>query len=140
MKIHSEKKWYQKPVPVVLLLIFFFPVGIYLMWKHELWTNTVRWIISAVFALAVIANAGNDNSVTLSNASDSNSCTGNGTRSCISNIRSNFKSTGKQIVGEQYDGDGIFQIQFFEYGGGTYNAYVRVDCNCEIAHLNVRSL
>jgi succinate dehydrogenase hydrophobic anchor subunit len=45
----TEKKWYQKPTAVVLLLIFFFPVGLYLMWKHEVWSKTARWTISAVF-------------------------------------------------------------------------------------------
>lgn len=64
MENQSEKKWYQKPITVVLFLIFFFPVGLYLMWKHELWSKTARWIISAVFALAIIANAGKDKSTT----------------------------------------------------------------------------
>jgi hypothetical protein len=64
MENKTEKKWYQKPTAVVLLLIFFFPVGLYLMWKHEVWSKTARWIISAVFALAVISNAGKDDSTT----------------------------------------------------------------------------
>lgn len=76
MENQTEKKWYQKPTAVVLLLIFFFPVGLYLMWKHEVWSKTARWIISAVFALAVIANAGEDNSSTSSISSNCSEISG----------------------------------------------------------------
>lgn len=140
MDNQTEKKWYQKPTAVVLLLIFFFPVGIYLMWKHDVWSKTTRWIISGVFALAVIANAGKDESTAVYNSNKSNGCTGNGSKNCISEIRQRFQSTGKEIIGEQYVGDGIFQVQFIEYGRGTYNAYIRTDCDCEIANINVTSL
>jgi hypothetical protein len=60
MENQTELKWYQKPVGVIILLIFFFPVGLYLMWKNELWTKQTRWIVTGVLALGVIANAGND--------------------------------------------------------------------------------
>jgi len=139
MKNGIEKKWYQKPTAVVVLLIFFFPVGIYLMWKHEVWSKTARWIISGVFAIAVIANAGKDESTAVTNSNKSSGC-GNGSQNCISEIRQRFQSTGKDIIGEQYEGDGIFQVQFIEYGRGTYNAYIRTDCDCEIAHINVTPL
>lgn len=58
----TEKKWYQKPTAVVLLLIFFFPVGLYLMWKNELWTKQTRWIVTAVIAVVIVANAGSNGS------------------------------------------------------------------------------
>lgn len=54
-------KWYQKPITVVLFLIFFFPVGIYLMWKHNLWNKTSRVLVSVFFGLFVIANMGKNN-------------------------------------------------------------------------------
>lgn len=60
MENQTELKWYQKPAGVIILLIFFFPVGLYLMWKNELWTKQTRWIVTGVLALIVIANAGND--------------------------------------------------------------------------------
>tara|TARA_Y100000385_G_scaffold235325_1_gene249045 strand:- start:956 stop:1420 length:465 start_codon:yes stop_codon:yes gene_type:complete len=60
MENHTEFKWYQKPATVIILLIFFFPVGLYLMWNNELWTKQTRWIVTGVLALVVIANAGND--------------------------------------------------------------------------------
>src|SRR5690606_14459630 len=52
-------KWYQKPVTVILFLIFFFPVGLYLMWKHDLWNKTTRVIVSVFFGLLIIANMKN---------------------------------------------------------------------------------
>jgi|GEM_PF-6684898 len=51
-------KWYQKPVTVVLFLIFFFPIGIYLMWKHDLWNKTSRVLVSVFFGLLIVANLG----------------------------------------------------------------------------------
>jgi len=140
MDNQPEKKWYQKPTAVVLLLIFFFPVGLYLMWKHEVWSKTARWIVSAVFTLAVIANAGKNESTVSRSNNEVNGCSGNGSQNCITEIRQIFQNTGKDIIGEQYEGDGIFQIQFIEYGRGTFNAYIRTDCECEIAHINVTSL
>jgi hypothetical protein len=70
MENQKELKWYQKPTGVIILLIFFFPVGLYLMWKNELWTKQTRWIVTAVLALVVIANAGNNKS---SSPSENNS-------------------------------------------------------------------
>jgi hypothetical protein len=60
MENQTELKWYQKPAGVIILLIFFFPVGLYLMWKNELWSKQTRWIVTGLLALVVIANAGND--------------------------------------------------------------------------------
>lgn len=143
MENQIELKWYQKSTAVIILLIFFFPVGLYLMWKNELWTKKTRWIATGVVAVMVIANTGNNNSG-VSNSTPSSEisegCSGNGDRSCINKIRTNFKNSGKDIIGEQYDGDGIFQIQFIDYGRGSFNAYVRMDCECEIAHINITSL
>ena len=97
----------------------------------------IMFAIGGVFGL--ISNNSSIRSVTPSSET-SEGCSGNGDRSCINKIRSNFKNSGKDIIGEQYDGDGIFQIQFIEYGRGSFNAYVRMDCECEIAHINVTSL
>jgi hypothetical protein len=58
----KELKWHQKTTPVILLLFFFFPVGLYLMWKNEMWSKTTRWIVTSIFAFAIIANAGGNKS------------------------------------------------------------------------------
>jgi hypothetical protein len=77
MENQSNLKWYQKTSGVIVLLILFFPVGLYLMWKNELWSKQTRWIVTGVFALMVIANASNSNSNNLENSSNSNSTENN---------------------------------------------------------------
>ena len=63
MENQSNLKWYQKTSGVIVLLILFFPVGLYLMWKNDLWTKKTRWIVTSVIALFVIANAKNNSNV-----------------------------------------------------------------------------
>ena len=72
MENQTELKWYQKPTGVIILLIIFFPVGLYQMWKNELWTKKTRWIVTGVVAVMLIANSGNNNSG-VSNSSNSSS-------------------------------------------------------------------
>ncbi len=67
MENKTELKWHQKTTPVILLLIFFFPVGLYLMWKNEMWSKSTRWIVTGIFAFAVIANANGNKSSNSSN-------------------------------------------------------------------------
>ncbi|HCY82129.1 MAG TPA: hypothetical protein DHV22_11260, partial [Xanthomarina gelatinilytica] len=55
--MENQLKWHQNPVTVILFLIFFFPVGLYLMWKHNLWNKTARVVISVFFGLMIISNA-----------------------------------------------------------------------------------
>lgn len=62
MENQTELKWHQKLTPTIIFLIFFFPVGLYLMWKNEMWSRTTRWIVTGVFAFAVIANASGNKS------------------------------------------------------------------------------
>ncbi|MBI4098202.1 MAG: hypothetical protein HY426_04155 [Candidatus Levybacteria bacterium] len=52
-----DKKWYQNNLVIIALLILFFPVGLFLMWKYAGWNKTVKWIITAVFALAIVGGA-----------------------------------------------------------------------------------
>ncbi len=56
MENQSNLKWYQKPITVILFLIFFFPVGIFLMWKYDLWSKTTRVLVSVFFGLLLVAN------------------------------------------------------------------------------------
>lgn len=65
----TEPKWYQKPTGVTILLILFFPAGLYLMWKNNIWSITKRWIVTSIIAIAIIANAGTNN--TSNNSGDS---------------------------------------------------------------------
>lgn len=59
-KTMSKNKWYQKSWAIVLFLIIFFPVGLYLMWKHSGWSKLVKIIITAFFAFILIFGSGSD--------------------------------------------------------------------------------
>ena len=56
MKI-SEKNWF-----IILMLVLFFPVGLFLMWKNAKWNKTVKIIISVLFAVMVIFSNGSEES------------------------------------------------------------------------------
>lgn len=73
MEANQENKWHQNPIVVIALIIFLFPVGLYFMWKNELWSKRTRWIVTTIVALAVIANFGDD---TASSSSSSNNYSG----------------------------------------------------------------
>ena len=48
-------KWYTKTGWIIALLILFFPVGIYLMWKYTDWNTIVKAIISGFFAILLLS-------------------------------------------------------------------------------------
>lgn len=50
MEIQSEPKWHQKPVGVIVMLLLFFPVGLYLMWKNKIWSKPIQIIVTLVYA------------------------------------------------------------------------------------------
>ena len=52
---------YQKTTGIIILLIIFFPIGLYLMWNNKLWTKQTRWIVTGIFTVIVVANAGKNN-------------------------------------------------------------------------------
>ena len=56
MKIY-EKNWF-----IILMLVLFFPVGLFLMWKNAKWNKTVKIIISVFFAIMVIFSNGSEES------------------------------------------------------------------------------
>jgi len=45
----TEKNWF-----VILLLVFFWPVGLFLMWKNQVFSKTARIVISVALVLLVI--------------------------------------------------------------------------------------
>lgn len=61
-----------------------------------------------------------------------------GSENCIQQVRNNFQNSGKQILGEQYLGQGKFGITFLDPSRGeAYNADVSTDCNCIIKNVRV---
>ena len=57
MENQTSKKWHEKTTYIIICLILFFPVGLYFMWKNNIWSKKARWIISIFFLLAVIFNS-----------------------------------------------------------------------------------
>lgn len=50
----QEKKWYQKTGWIIALLIVFFPVGLYLMWKYTDWRKVLKIAVSIVCAVCLV--------------------------------------------------------------------------------------
>lgn len=50
----KDLKWFQKKQGIIVLLILFFPVGIYLMWKYSEWNNKTKAIVTAIILIGVI--------------------------------------------------------------------------------------
>lgn len=49
-----NKKWYQKTGSIIALLILFFPVGLFLMWRYAKWKTIVKICVTAIFLLLII--------------------------------------------------------------------------------------
>jgi hypothetical protein len=74
-RVETSMKWYQKSWAAVLLLIFFFPVGLFLMWKYQPWKKGVKIAVTALFAVMVIGSAANQNNTPTAPVSDDISST-----------------------------------------------------------------
>lgn len=55
-----NQKWYEKNLSIILFLIFFFPVGLFLMWKYSRWNKVIKIVISIFFGIAVVSNMGSN--------------------------------------------------------------------------------
>ncbi len=113
---NNKIKWHQKPISVILLLIIFFPLGLFFMWKNGIWSNTSRWVITVFFTLMVIANLNKNNH---KSSNDSNTNSGqckeldhSGNFRGVVNDR--LKSSGKipQLV--EFNGNGSYIFQAFD--------------------------
>jgi hypothetical protein len=49
-------KWYKRNVGIIALLILFFPVGLYLMWKYARWSQAAKWSVTGVIIVCGIAS------------------------------------------------------------------------------------
>lgn len=49
----NTHKWYQANPLIILLLILFFPLGLYLMWKYSGWSQLTKWIITGVIVVFI---------------------------------------------------------------------------------------
>ncbi len=52
-------KWYQKTWVIVLLLVFFFPAGVFLMWKEkQSWKKPVKIVLSTIMGIWFLGSVG----------------------------------------------------------------------------------
>lgn len=54
----TQRKWYDSKAIVILLLILFFPVGLYALWKGQNFSTVVKGILTGVICLAVLGSMG----------------------------------------------------------------------------------
>lgn len=59
MKINP--KWYEGNLGIITLLVIFFPVGLYLMWKHASWKPKVKWFVTGFIAFLLVVGNANGN-------------------------------------------------------------------------------
>lgn len=66
----NNNKWYKSTWFTILMLVIFFPVGLFLMWKYMNWKTWVKVVITVAIALIVIGNMGKSPSTNKSNNSN----------------------------------------------------------------------
>ena len=54
------KKWYQKTGWIIALLILFFPVGLFLMWKYTNWKKPIKGVITALILIIAVSGISSD--------------------------------------------------------------------------------
>lgn len=61
----KNKRWYENSLGIIALLVFFFPAGLFCMWRYSTWNKVVKWIVTGIFALfALISVFSNKNQIT----------------------------------------------------------------------------
>jgi hypothetical protein len=54
-KLKPTAAWYKRTWVIVVLLIGIFPLGIFLMWKYANWNKPVKGLITAAWAVVIVA-------------------------------------------------------------------------------------
>lgn len=58
----NNKEWYEKTTIIALLLMFVFPLGLYLMWKYANWKKWIKIVISVFMGFIVVSVLANPDS------------------------------------------------------------------------------
>lgn len=59
----NKKKWYESSGGIIAMLILFFPVGLFLMWKYAKWKKLVKWVLTLIYAIIVLGLSNSSSSV-----------------------------------------------------------------------------
>jgi len=52
--MNQEKKWYQKKEWIFILVILFWPVGLYLLWNNKEIPKNEKLLMTAIFAILLV--------------------------------------------------------------------------------------
>jgi hypothetical protein len=61
MSDQQKALWYDNNFIVIILLIIFFPIGLYGLWKNKKISKNVKIIVSIFFGLLIITASGSEN-------------------------------------------------------------------------------
>ena len=50
----DKPRWFDNQVTVVVLLIFFFPLGLYALWKNSTFESSTKWIVTGMIVMLVL--------------------------------------------------------------------------------------
>ena len=50
----DSSRWFDNEMTVVVLLIFFCPVGLYALWRNSTFESSTKWIVTGIIAMLVL--------------------------------------------------------------------------------------
>jgi len=113
----KSKKWFKQTGWVIALLIFFWPIGLFLMWKYTNWSKRVKIIVSIVEAIGLllfwIAVANSPPSIQVDNVSNGHATTDD----------SSYKVTGTATLADIV----TVNSKKASYDGSTFSATINLD-------------
>lgn len=91
----TQSKWYDKTWIVIVLCIFFFPVGLYALWKNHSISKGLKIVVTVVIVLIVIGQ--------LSKNSDSSSTSNSSEQTDANNSEPTGVSVGQILKTDYFD-------------------------------------
>ncbi len=103
-----------------------------------LYKSKIYWFILLGLVGIFIYITNNDSNNSQKNE-NKQSCIGN--ENCIDKVRFYFTNSGKQILNESYNGNGVFTITGLDPSKGvTFNSTVTTDCNCQLIDVKISDI
>ncbi len=129
----TEKKWYDNKLIVTLLCIFFFPVGLYALWKNRFISKGWKIGVTAIIGLLVIASLGgeneNKNSETLSSNSQNETVetSKEPVKDPEQELKEQLEREIKSLSGKKFDGSSYREsIQSIQMEVVLFNVWVDI--------------
>ena len=128
-----ELKWYNKTWLVVLLIIIFFPVGLYALWKNETISKGWKIGVAAFFVLAAITALAGEGAEKFDLEKEKKSQLFDIAYNSEKNLKSGLKDPGsyEKISKDYYFmNDSIYKIEIVysatnSFGGRLQNKYLK---------------